>query len=204
LSERDSVRYVGVDSAYRTTGVVILDHAGQLVRRVALKCPSKRDPDGLLWWRDVIDEVIEPGDVVGLEGLSFGSTGRAHILSGVYALWQMAAIERGRYLFVVPPIRAKLWATQNAKADKVQMIAWASQYFALHEMSTWEIPKVTEHEADALALALVAQVAYDAMQDPGRVLSLPKYRQEALINRLGTGVIQAEDKAFYRGRYGQD
>lgn len=186
-------RFVGVDSAYRNTGIVVLNSAGEVIGREHLKNKEINDPQGFASWLVTALGVINSGDVVALEGLSFGSIGRGHVLAGTYAVWQMAAISCCRVLYVVPPLRVKLWATNNSKAKKKEMIAWAATRLNQTYNTKW-----SEHEADALALAEIAFCSY--YRTRGLPTPALNEKQESILsNKKGDGITQAENKFFFKG-----
>lgn len=190
------MRYIGLDVAYRNVGLAILDAAGDLVSREHLTCAATRDPEGFRWHAEQT-ALFLPDDIVAIEGLSFGSRhGKMHLLSGAHAIWLEAAFHQSSLVFVVPPQRVKIWAVDTAKAKKPEMIAWGRAQLQLSPKV-----KLSEHEADALALAQVARAAERRMRY--RFVSLTKRQGEILQNRKGDGVLQKPDLSFYRGHYGK-
>lgn len=189
------MRFIGLDVAYRNVGVVILDYAGDLVESTHLKCPATRDPDGFLWHWNAADLFL-PGDVVAIEGLSFGSFGKSHLLAGAHSAWLTEAVMGSSWVFVPVPLRVKLWATGSAKATKQEMIAWARS-----ELGERCSPKrLSEHEADALALAQIAHMA-DRVRKEGPT-ACPPDRLKLFMNPKKTGLLDTENTGYYRGMYG--
>lgn len=189
------MRFVGVDSAYRNVGLVITNESGVLLERYHLVNKANNDPAGFVHWAKEAANILYAHDVVGLEGLSFGSIGRGHVLAGVYAIWQMAAVEGCQLLVVIPPLRAKQWATGSGKAKKPEMIKWAKD-------STGDTEKWSEHEADALALSYIARATYNHLKGlpvPGSQLN--PVQEQILQNKKGNGLAQAENKFYFKGKY---
>ena len=190
------MRYIGLDVAYRNVGVVILDHAGVCVSSQHLKCTATIDPDGFAWHRHAALQLLMPGDVVAIEGLSFGSIGKTHILAGAHAAWLEAAVYESSLVFVPVPMRVKLWAVGTTKASKPDMIAWARA-----ELGDRAPKKLSEHEADALALAQIALTGY-ALLD-GAPLDLPPHRRQLFHHPKQTGLLEVPGRSFYRGYHGK-
>jgi Holliday junction resolvasome RuvABC endonuclease subunit len=141
--------------------------------------------------------VFLPGDIVAIEGLSFGSSyGKAHLLNGAHAIWLDAAFHQTTLVFVVPPQRVKIWAVNTSKVKKAPVIAWAREQLQIDRKV-----KISEHEADALSLAQIARAAERRMR--GRFVALTPRQQDILQNKKGDGVIQKPDLSFYRGQYGK-
>lgn len=187
------MRYIGLDVSYRNVGVAILGHTDVGASLEHLQCKSPNDPEGFAWHLETAERTIKIGDVIAIEGLSFGSIGKTHVLAGAHAMWMKVAYERCRLLFVPVPVRVKIWATGLAKAKKHDMIAWAKTQVP------W--PKVSEHEADALALAEMARSGYTLMEH-GLDPKLTPRRLEILYNTKQNGLTQVENRSFYRGRNG--
>lgn len=190
------MRFIGLDVAYRNVGVVILDHAGVCVSTQHLKCAAARDPDGFAWHRQAASQLLMPGDVVAIEGLSFGSIGKTHVLAGAHAAWLETAVYEGSLVFVPVPARVKLWAVGNVKAKKPEMIAWART-----ELADRAPTKLSEHEADALALAQIALTGYALLHNAP--LELPPHRRQLFHHPKQTGLLEVPDRSFYRGYHGQ-
>lgn len=202
------MRYVGIDSAYRHSGVVVMDGSGVVLARQHLKNPEEVDHLGWIWWEAEATKWIGPGDVVAIEGLSFGSVNRSHNLAITFGLWVLQAVAVGSHVFVVPPTRVKRWATGSGVAKKPQMISWARQYLALAgEPPGKKPPKLSEHEADALVLATLAREAHARLDrgptDP-QWSPLPSHRQDILWNALGNGVLQTPGQSSLQGHHGKE
>lgn len=190
------MRFIGLDVAYRNVGVVILDHVGVCVSTAHLKCAETTDPAGFAWHRNAALQLLMPGDVVAIEGLSFGSIGKTHVLAGAHAAWLETAVAETHLVFVPVPARVKLWAVGTVKAKKPEMIAWARQ-----ELGDRAPKKLSEHEADALALAQTALAGYYLLE--GSPLDLPPIRRQLFHHPKHTGLLQVPDRSFYRGYNGQ-
>lgn len=190
------MRFVGLDVAYRNVGVVILDPAGVCTYTAHLKCPAATDPEGFTWHRRQADQLIQPGDVIAIEGMSFGSIGKTHVLAGAHAYWLEASVRQGHLVFVPVPARVKLWAVSSTKAKKPEMIAWARA-----ELGDRGPTKISEHEADALALAQIAFTGYSLVN--GSSLALTPERRQLFHTQKQTGLLQVPDRSFYRGNDGQ-
>lgn len=191
------MRFIGLDVAYRNVGVVVLDHAGVCVDRQHLRCKEDAVPEAFTWHRVMADRWLVPGDVVAIEGLSFGSIGKTHVLAGAHAYWLEAAVRQGHLVLVPVPMRVKLWALDSVKATKAEMIAWARTALALDRTV-----KLSEHEADALALAQLAQAGYNLLH-AGKDPALTD-RQRTIFHTIkSTGLLQAEGRSFYWGANGK-
>lgn len=196
------MRFVGLDTSFRHTGVVILDDSGALLERYHLKNTALYEPEGYWHWQTEAQGILKPGDVVTIEGLSYGSIGRLHVLAGSYAMWLLEAYQKAVRIYIVPPIRVKKWAVNDVRAKKPKIIAWAKK-----ELRMSKKLKLSEHEADALALAQIGLAAYsiqsldDISVDTGQpgVVVLP-HRQQMLHNSKGDGVTQTLGKSYFEGR----
>lgn len=189
------MRFVGLDVSYRHVGLVVLDESGEVVGLEHLQCKSKAEVEGYAWHLTRASEWLERGDVVAIEGMSFGSKGRMNVLAGAYAMWVTIAAVRSQYVFVPVPIRVKLWALGTHKASKEDMVAWAEGVVGRAGLS--------EHEADALAIAQIARASFLHLQGVLDVTTLTAKQHTALENKDGTGLVQALNKSYYRGAHGR-
>lgn len=195
------MRFVGLDTAYRNTGVVILDGSGALLQRHHLKNKLTSEPEGFRFWLVEAQGILHAGDIVAIEGLSYGSVGRSHVLAASYAMWLLEAFQVGITVYIVPPIRVKKWALNDVKAKKPALIAWAR-----NELGLTQKIKLSEHEADALALAQIALAAhavhsqgdFSTEKGPSLVAVLP-HRRQMLHNSKGDGVTQTLGKSYFKG-----
>lgn len=190
------MRFIGLDVAYRNVGIVILDSAGALVSSEHRKCNALRDPEGFAWHQRQADLLFAPDDVVAIEGLSFGSIGKTHLLAGAHALWVLAAVRDTSCLYVPVPSRVKLWACEKVTATKAEMRAWARTELGLDAKM-----KLSEHEADALSLAQIARTA-DQLQR-GMYVPLSATRSHLFRQPKGTGLLDTPDRSYYHGHKGQ-
>lgn len=188
-------RYIGLDVAYRNVGVVILDDAGVLLSSKHLKCGADTDPSGFAWHREQADGLFLPDDVVAIEGLSFGSIGKTHVLAGAHAMWITAAVRDTAWVYVPVPARVKLWAVESVGATKAQMKAWARD-----ELGALAPVKLSEHEADALSLAQIARAA-DLIR-MGEPVILSETRAKLFRQPKGTGLLDVPGRSFYQGHHG--
>jgi len=182
--------------AYRNVGVVILDHAGVCVEHQHLRCQVDPVPSAFTWHRTIAESVLQPGDVVAIEGLSFGSIGKTHVLAGAHAYWLETATRCGHLVFVPVPARVKLWAVGSAKATKTQMIAWARNALGYDQAC-----RLSEHEADALSLAHIAHAGYALLE--GREPAMTTAQHLIFYTTKQTGLLQAEGRSFYWGADGK-
>lgn len=189
-------RYIGLDVAYRNVGVVVLDDAGVLLSSQHLKCTADTDPVGFAWHRQQADGLFRPDDVVAIEGMSFGSIGKAHVLAGAHAMWITAAVRDAAWVYVPVPARVKLWAAERVTATKAEMKAWARA-----ELGALAPSKLSEHEADALSLAQIARAADLLRADVPVALS--DTRAKLFRQPKGTGLLDAPGRSFYQGHHGQ-
>lgn len=190
------MRFVGLDVAYRNVGVAVLDHAGVCDFTRHLKCAETTDPAGFAWHRWAALQHLQPGDIVAIEGMSFGSIGKTHVLAAAHAAWLETAVAETALVFVPVPARVKLWAVGTVKATKPQMIAWGRE-----ELGLLAPKKLSEHEADALALANIARVGYSLLK--GSDVPLSETRRQIFHNAKQTGLTQVPDRSFYRGHNGK-
>jgi Holliday junction resolvasome RuvABC endonuclease subunit len=191
------VQFIGLDVSYRNVGVVVIDHTGACLRSTHLKCKATIDPEGFAWHRHVAQHMLMAHHVVAVEGLSFGSLGRTHVLAGAHAIWMEAAVLHCDLVFVPVPARVKLWALGTVKATKKEMIAWARS-----EMAESAPAKLSEHEADALSLAQIASAGYRLLGDEP-MPDLSAVRRGIMTNSKATGLLQVPDRSFYRGYHGK-
>lgn len=192
------MRYVGLDVSYRNVGVVILDSSGELSLRESLVCEAVREPDGFAWHRRQAESLFLPDDVVAIEGQAFGAFSKKSMVAGAHAVWLETAVAQTSLVFVPPPKRGKKWATNDGKATKAQMKAWARAELGL---PTSRAVKFTEHEADALALAQIARAGDRLLRK--RYVDIGADRRLLMENKKGNGVIQVPNQSVYRGFYGQ-
>jgi hypothetical protein len=153
------------------------------------------EDEGFLWHEALAKSVLLPGDFVAIEGLSFGSIGRSHLLSGVHAIWRKELYSIVDTILIPVPLRVKIWAVDNAKASKSDMIKWGKTYLGLSKKD-----KLQEHEADALSLALIAKGAYEVVKS--LPLSITLRQEQTLQNNKQNGTLQ-NSNSFYRGRNGE-
>lgn len=191
------MRYIGLDVSYRNVGAVILDVAGDLRSRESLVCDAVREPDGFAWHRRQAERLFLPDDIVAIEGQSFGSFGFKSMLAGAHAAWLEAAVAQTSLVFLPAPKRGKKWATGKGDATKAQMKAWARAQLGITDRKV----KLTEHEADALALAEIARAADRVLRT--RYIDLALHQRIIIENKDGNGVIQALNRTMYRGFYGK-
>ena len=194
------VRYVGIDQSYRNTGIVILDETLTPVLTQNVENPWKsitENPQGFMWHRKLAEDQLQKNDVVCIEGLGFGRGAYAQQGAAVYAFWMEVAYRKCDFLFIVPPLRVKMWAVGDTKANKMDMKHWAAEELGRPN----DFRRVSQHVADALAIAQVGQHAYQYLMK--RELSIPEKHKARLIhNSQKNGTADAQGKFYFEGLNG--
>lgn len=175
--------------------MVIIDHLGTCLAHQHLKNPHDHEDESFFWHLKQAQELLKPDDYVAIEGLSFGSIGKTHMLAISHGLWRMTAYAQSAFVVIPVPLRVKLWAVDDARASKAQMIQWAKRYLGMGPKD-----KLSEHEADALSMALIAKACYEALENLPPSITL---RQEQILtNPKKNGLLDGTTN-HYRGLNGK-
>lgn len=164
------MRYVGIDPS-TTTGLVILEGEGNVLQARDVKGLGNIDPRRLGTLVDQIINAVHPGDVVCIEGFSYGSQGRG--VSVQYGLGYMLRDRLYRHSVAyieVSPAQLKKFISgkgNTAKPGLVQPL-----------LETWGFEHKSDNVRDAYGLAKIAE-AIDAA-DRDEPLMLTDYQAEVI------------------------
>lgn len=143
-------RFVGLDLAFANNGVVILDEKGSVIHQEVLST-SKKDPDEvrLINIRTKLNSLLQDGDVVCLEGLSFGSQGMSLAqLGAAHYIIRVLLYERSIDFSIVSPSTLKKFVTGKGNCKKDLML--------LKVFQKWGVEFSNDNLADAYSLARFA------------------------------------------------
>lgn len=149
--------WIGIDPSTVATGIVAVNHEGQLeFRQLIEKDPKiEKDPTRRSWEIACEFRLIKTGQVVaaiGIEWPIYIQNARTTIV--LSALWGMLCAAAKKHTGLVYEVSigdAKYALTGNRKATKAQMVQAAKLQFGV---------KMCEHNADALGCALATRARY--------------------------------------------
>jgi Holliday junction resolvasome RuvABC endonuclease subunit len=151
-------KILGIDPSLRASGLALLDVTNYNSHEWITVRVLKNKLDGHARLNFILCEVreilagLEEGDLIVMEGPSFGSSGRnSHMLAGAWWLirhqvHQSQALTGQKHVMIVPPRSRAKYATGNGNAKKDEVVASAKETFPEHLVTD-------DNAADAMFLA---------------------------------------------------
>lgn len=164
------MRYVGIDPSTKT-GLVILDGSGEVLQARDVKGVGDFDPRRLGTLVDQIINAVHPGDIVCIEGFSYGSQGRG--VSVQYGLGYMLRdrlYRHGVAYIEVSPAQLKKFISGKGNTAKDGLVQPLIEH--------WGFTHKSDNVRDAYGLAKIAK-AIDAA-DREQPLSLADYQADVV------------------------
>lgn len=163
------MRYVGIDPS-TVTGLVIIEN-NQVVVETEIKSKIKTDPRRFMDIAYNIVTQLKKGDVVAIEGFSFGSKGQGvSVQYGIGWIIRQELIRNGYKYIEVPPTSLKKFATGKGNTKKEDMV--------LPVFRKWGYECKTNNIRDAYILAKIAETITTKRE-------LLEYEKEALSKLIG-------------------
>lgn len=163
------MRFVGIDPS-TTTGLVILDKHGELINAEVITAEGT-DPGRMV---DIVEQIrshLEPGDVIAIEGFSYGSKGAGvDVQYGIGWGIRMDLYNDGANYTDVPPTSLKKFATGKGTASKDNL--------AVPIYKHWGFEHSSNDVRDAYVLAQIARAIHGAYR--GRYDGLTTYQSETV------------------------
>lgn len=162
------MRYVGIDPSTKT-GLVVFDDTREWTKEITTKV--KNDPNRFMDIAEQILDWLSEGDVICIEGFSYGSKGKG--VSTQYGIgWLIRAeLIRNGYTYIdVPPTSVKKFATGKGNVNKDNMV--------LPIFKHWGFEHPSDNVRDAFVMAQMAK----AIDNPS---NLTEYQKEALKKVTG-------------------
>ena len=149
------MRFVGLDLSLNHTGLAELDGTGKLVNLMEVRPGNRTGVERLAYLQSALLAVLPAGPmVVAIEGYAMGAKGRVFHIGEWGGVARLSLMERDNCAVItLPPSNLKSFATCKGNAPKEFMIAAAKA--ALEYDGA-----MTDNEADAALLALVARAWY--------------------------------------------
>lgn len=147
------MRYVGIDPSTKT-GMVMLGKTGCLIFQKEIRPKVTNDPERFIDITEQILSNIFEGDVICIEGFSYGSRGAG--VSTQYGIgWLIRAeLIRNGYTYIdVPPTSVKKFATGKGNTKKDEMV--------LPIYKKWGFEHSSDNVRDAYVLAQIAKALHD-------------------------------------------
>lgn len=173
------MRFVGLDLSLNHTGLAELDGTGKLVNLMEVRPGNRMGVERLAYLRNALLAVLPAGPmVVAIEGYAMGAKGRVFHIGEWGGVARLALMERGDCAVItLPPSNLKSFATCKGNAPKEFMIA-AAKAALEHD------GPMTDNEADAALLALVARAWYL----PNSLTAIQRRAMQAAIPDFSVGV----------------
>ncbi|GIO42509.1 crossover junction endodeoxyribonuclease RuvC [Paenibacillus apis] len=175
------MRFIGIDPSGQT-GFVILDRDGKLLDGFEI---APKDKDKTKMIDEIVTEIeenLEYGDVIAIEGFSFNSKGKG--VDFQYGLGHAIRLElyrSNKSWIEVTPSQVKKFATGNGNTSKENMI--------IPILRHWNFEHTSNNVRDAYVLAQIARAT--------RLGSyLTKYQQDVTETLLGTSKSKQTTKAI--------
>ena len=114
----------GIDPSLRSSGVIIIDTSGNILRKELIKPKKLESAERLVFIRDSIELILREEGVtdVGIEGFSFGSFGRSTFdLGGLGWILRVMLHEKKYKYFDISPSSLKSFIVKG-NADKSMMM----------------------------------------------------------------------------------
>lgn len=169
LTVGENMRFAGIDPSTSGTGLVILDHEGNVIEAVSLKAIKNNDDDPKRF-RDLANRIrkhLNPStDRVLIEGFSYGSKGQGvSVMYGVGWLIRDMLNEHGFKWLEIPPTTLKKFISGKGNAAKPALVKPSKD--------KWEFESESNDIIDANGLA---RIGFSMYNHDG----LLKYEQEVL------------------------
>ena len=161
------MRYVGIDPSTKTGLVIIQDGRVQTEEEITTK--TEIDPERFMITANHIIQHLQEGDIICIEGFSYGSKGRG--VSTQYGMgWIIRAeLKRNGYnYYEIAPGALKKFATGKGNTSKDEMV--------LPIYKRWGYEGKTDNIRDAFILAKIAEGIQNTRE-------LPAFQQE-VINKI--------------------
>ena len=143
------MRYVGIDPSGQT-GMAILDKDGNYLDGFEIAPEEENKTESICTIVEEIVENIEPGDVIAIEGFSYGSKGKG--IDFQFGLGHAIRLELYREninWIEVTPTQVKKFASGNGKCKKENMI--------IPILRHWGFEHDSNNVRDAFVLAQIAR-----------------------------------------------
>ena len=142
--------YHGLDFAFANNGFITLDKDAKIIRQDIVKTTNKQSDElRLIYIRDYVASAVKDGDVVYIEGLSYGSIGLAKAqMSAVHYVIRLFLMEKGIKYKIIEPTVLKKFVTGKGQCKKNLIL--------LKVFKKWGIEFDSDDLADAYSLARMA------------------------------------------------
>lgn len=146
--------FFGLDFAFANNGVIVLDEDAKIIRQEVVKTTNKQtDEARLIHLRDYVSSNVKDGDIVYIEGLSYGSIGLAKAqMSAVHYVIRILLKEREIQYKVIEPTVLKKFITGKGQCKKDLIL--------LKVFKRWNVEFEISDLADAYGLARMAMEDY--------------------------------------------
>ncbi|MCK5605171.1 crossover junction endodeoxyribonuclease RuvC [Candidatus Pacearchaeota archaeon] len=151
--------YAGIDLSLTGTGLVVIDDDGKIIRQQLVSTTVKDIMEERLTIisREVINFLDDSVVAIGIEGLSYGSSGQAMLdLGGLNHLVRHYLYLAGRKYQLVPPTTVKKFVTGKGNCQKALML--------LKVYKRWGIEFDNDNLADAYSIAQYVKEEYQNAQ----------------------------------------
>lgn len=141
-------RYIGIDPSTKC-GFVALDGLGNVVEKMDVVGDAVKDPERMVTLVAKLMRMLQPDDVVAIEGYAFGAQGQG--LKFQYGLGEMIRGELfklGYKPIEVAPAQLKKFATGKGNTKKDEMV--------MPIFRCWEFEHKSDNVRDAFVLAQIA------------------------------------------------
>src|SRR5690606_8927659 len=143
------MRFVGLDLSTKT-GLVIIDELGNVLTEKEITSKIKSDPERMIDLTEKVLAHLEKGDVIAIEGFSYGSKGRGVAFQYGYGYAVQIALYKNDFNYlIVTPSQVKKFATGLGNANKESMI--------LPIYKKWGYEHESDNVRDAFILAQIAR-----------------------------------------------
>jgi Holliday junction resolvasome RuvABC endonuclease subunit len=125
--------YLGVDQSLRSTGIVVLDDAGQILIQQAVATKQLRDVARLAAIRSAVQDALvrfRPCRAA-LEGYSYDSTGKVFQLGEAGGMVKLAFWDARVPFLTVAPAQLKKYVANNHQASKELMLQRTREKWAV-------------------------------------------------------------------------
>jgi len=142
--------FFGLDFAYTNNGLIILDEDAEIIKQeVIVTTKRNSDEERLIKLRDYISSLVNPDDIVYLEGLSYGSQGQAKAqMSAVHYVTRIFLFQNDIKYKIITPNELKKFITGKGQCKKDLIL--------LNVFKRWGVEFDNSDLADAYGLARMA------------------------------------------------
>jgi len=142
--------FFGLDFAYANNGLIILDENAKIIKQEVITTTKRNsDEERLIKLRDYISNLVNPDDVVYLEGLSHSSQGQTKSQMGaVHYITRIFLFQNDIKYKIVTPGELKKFITGKGQAKKDLIL--------LNVFKRWGVEFDNSDLADAYGLARMA------------------------------------------------